>query len=82
MVVDWETRADASVAIGMVPFAVWMALTSRPVSAVGGLLFGLTAVLRLRSPRVRRWTDENRWRFLAIMIPVMVLTVLAAMPTG
>jgi multisubunit Na+/H+ antiporter MnhE subunit len=78
----WEKRMDVSVAVGMVLFAVWMALTSRSVSAAGGLLFSSTAVLRLRSPRVRRWTDENRWRFLAIMVPVLLLTVLGAMPTG
>lgn len=78
---DWEKRADLCVAIGMLPFVVWMVLTSRLISAVGCLLFSLTAVLRLRSPRVRRWTDESQWRFLVIMLPVLLVTVLGAMPT-
>jgi len=78
---DWEKGADLCVALGMLPFVVWMTLTSRSISAVGCLLFSLTGVLRLRSSRVRRWTDENQWRFLVIMLPVLLMTVLGAMPT-
>jgi hypothetical protein len=78
---DWEKGADVCVAVGMLPFVVWMALTSRSIAAVGCLLFTLAAVFRLRSPRVRRWTDENQWQFLVIMLPVLLLTVFGAMPT-
>ncbi len=78
---DREKGTDVCVAIGMLPFAAWLALTSRSISAVGCLLFSLTAVLRLRSSRVRMWTDENEWQFLAIMLPVLLLTVLGAWPT-
>jgi hypothetical protein len=66
----------------MVPAAGWLVLTSRPTPAVGCLLFSLAAVLRLGSSRVRRWTDENQWKFLLMMIPPTLLVALGPMPTG
>ena len=78
---SWKKRADLCVAIGMLPIGLWMALTSRSISAIGCLLFSLTAVLRLRSPRVRRWTTEHQWQFLVVLLPVFLMTVLGAMPT-
>jgi len=78
---DWERGADVCVAVGMLLFAGWMVLTNRSISAVGCLLFSSTAVLRLRSAPVRQWTDENQWRFLSGLLPVLLLTVLGAMPT-
>jgi len=76
-----ERRTDLGVAIGMLPIVVWMTLTSHYISAVGCLLFSLTALLRLRFLQVRRWTNEHQWRFLGIMLPVFIMTVFGAMPT-
>ncbi|WP_254767444.1 hypothetical protein [Salinilacihabitans rarus] len=77
---DGETVLDGSVIVGTLPYAAWMALTGRPLSTVGLLLFSLTAALRIASPGVRAWTDEHRWAFLAMVIPMLVLATLGAMP--
>lgn len=75
-----ERTADLVMTVLPLPVALWMGLAGNPVSVLGLLSFSAIALLRHRSTRVRQWTDQHQWLFLAILIPIAVAATLGAMP--
>ncbi|WP_226005097.1 hypothetical protein [Natrinema salinisoli] len=76
-----ERSADIVTAVLLLPVALWMGIAGNPISAIGLLLLSTIAVLRLTSTGVRKWTNEHRWAFLAILIPIGLFIMIGAMPT-
>jgi hypothetical protein len=77
---DFESTADRVMTVLPFPVALWMGLTGNLVSMLGLLSFSSIALLRRRSTRVRNWTNQHQWLFLAILTPIGVATTLDAMP--
>ena len=77
---DSERTADRVMTVLPLPVTLWMGLTGNLVSMLGLLSFSLIALLRRRSTRVRQWTNQHQWLFLAILTPIVVATTLDAMP--
>ena len=77
---DFERTADLVMTVLPLPVALWMGLTGNLVSMLGLLSFSTIALLRRRSTRVRQWTNQHQWLFLAILTPIAVATTLDAMP--
>jgi hypothetical protein len=77
---DFERTADLVMTVLPLPVALWMGLTGNLVSVLGLLSFSTIALLRRRSTRVRQWTNQHQWLFLAILTPIAVATTLDAMP--
>jgi len=77
---DFERTADLVMTVLPLPVALWMGLTGNLVSVLGFLSFSTIALLRRRSTRVRQWTNQHQWLFLAILTPIAVATTLDAMP--
>jgi len=77
---DFERTADLAMTVLPLPVALWMGLTGNLVSVLGFLSFSTIALLRRRSTRVRQWTNQHQWLFLAILTPIAVATTLDAMP--
>lgn len=77
---DFERTADRVMTVLPLPVALWMGLTGNLVSMLGLLSFSSIALLRRRSTRIRQWTNQHQWLFLAILTPITVATTLDAMP--
>jgi hypothetical protein len=76
---DFERTADRVMTVLPLPVALWMGLTGNLVSMLGLLSFSSIALLRRRSTRLRQWTNQHQWLFLAILTPIAVATTLDAM---
>jgi hypothetical protein len=76
---DFERTADRVMTVLPLPVALWMGLAGNLVGMLGLLSFSSIALLRRRSTRVRQWTNQHRWLFLAILTPIAVATILDAM---
>ncbi|ELZ97053.1 hypothetical protein C440_04728 [Haloferax mucosum ATCC BAA-1512] len=77
----WWRLSDAVVGGVALLTAVWMGLFRSQYLTAGALsMFSVAAAARLWSRRVRVWTDEHRWAFLAILTAVSLIAVAGVYP--